>query len=139
MMVLTPWGCAARAARIRSHAELDQVIGGRWRDSRARIWGNVRARQLGQSQDARNSGHGAAGPLRQTAALTRMAPLKTPEGRLTSLFLDMVAAERGGAANTLEAYARDLDDLILSCYLSRDFHEGVRAFLERRKPDWQGR
>jgi len=32
-----------------------------------------------------------------------------------------------------------LDDLILSCYLSRDFHEGVRAFLERRKPDWQGR
>jgi enoyl-CoA hydratase len=34
---------------------------------------------------------------------------------------------------------RDLDDLILSCYLSRDFHEGVRAFLEKRKPDWQGR
>ena len=33
---------------------------------------------------------------------------------------------------------RDLDDLILSCYLSRDFHEGVRAFLEKRKPDWQG-
>jgi hypothetical protein len=34
---------------------------------------------------------------------------------------------------------RDLDDLILSCYLSRDFHEGVRAFLEKRRPDWQGR
>ena len=34
---------------------------------------------------------------------------------------------------------RDLDDLIVSCYLSRDFHEGVRAFLEKRKPDWQGR
>ena len=33
----------------------------------------------------------------------------------------------------------DLDDLILSCYLSRDFHEGVRAFLDKRKPDWQGR
>jgi enoyl-CoA hydratase/carnithine racemase len=32
-----------------------------------------------------------------------------------------------------------LDDLIPSCYLSRDFHEGVRAFLEKRKPDWQGR
>jgi integrase/recombinase XerD len=40
-----------------------------------------------------------------------MAPLNTPERRLTSLFLDMVAAERGGAANTLEAYSRDLDDL----------------------------
>jgi len=33
----------------------------------------------------------------------------------------------------------DLDDLILSCYMSRDFHEGVRAFLEKRRPQWQGR
>jgi len=40
-----------------------------------------------------------------------MAPRKSPEQRWTALFLDMVAAERGGAANTLEAYARDLDDL----------------------------
>jgi integrase/recombinase XerD len=40
-----------------------------------------------------------------------MEPVEAPERRLTSLFLDMVAAERGGAANTLEAYSRDLDDL----------------------------
>ena len=33
----------------------------------------------------------------------------------------------------------DRDDLVLSCYLSQDFHEGVRAFLEKRTPDWQGR
>ena len=32
-----------------------------------------------------------------------------------------------------------LEDLILSCYLSQDFQEGVRAFLEKRKPRWQGR
>jgi integrase/recombinase XerD len=31
--------------------------------------------------------------------------------RFVDLFLDMVAAERGGAANTLEAYRRDLADL----------------------------
>ena len=41
-----------------------------------------------------------------------MEPVTAPQRQLTSLFLDMVAAERGGAANTLEAYARDLDDLI---------------------------
>jgi len=31
--------------------------------------------------------------------------------RLTGLYLDMLAAERGAGRNTLEAYARDLDDL----------------------------
>ena len=41
-----------------------------------------------------------------------MEPVAVPDRQLTSLFLDMVAAERGGAANTLEAYSRDLDDLI---------------------------
>jgi integrase/recombinase XerD len=41
-----------------------------------------------------------------------MEPVTAPQQQLTSLFLDMVAAERGGAANTLEAYSRDLADLI---------------------------
>jgi len=37
-------------------------------------------------------------------------PVKTPDLRLTDLFLDMLAAERGAAANTLLAYRGDLDD-----------------------------
>jgi integrase/recombinase XerD len=40
-----------------------------------------------------------------------MEPVKASERQWAALFLDMVAAERGSAANTLEAYSRDLDDL----------------------------
>src|SRR5262245_26624034 len=36
---------------------------------------------------------------------------KNSDQTLIELFLDMVAAERGGAKNTLAAYARDLIDL----------------------------
>jgi integrase/recombinase XerD len=38
-------------------------------------------------------------------------PPKNAPQRLTGLFLDMLAAERGAGRNTLEAYTRDLDDL----------------------------
>jgi integrase/recombinase XerD len=42
-----------------------------------------------------------------------MARGKAPsDSRLIHLFLDMLAAERGAAANTLAAYRRDLDDFV---------------------------
>ena len=31
------------------------------------------------------------------------------------------------------------DDLVLMCYMSRDFREGMDAFLNKRKPVWQGK
>jgi len=30
------------------------------------------------------------------------------------------------------------EDLILMCYMSRDFREGMDAFLNKRKPEWRG-
>ena len=38
--------------------------------------------------------------------------MSLPAHRLASLFLDMLAAERGAAANTLAAYRRDLEDYL---------------------------
>src|SRR5438309_7611477 len=55
------------------------------------------------------------------APLTMASPMEAARG--------LIAAQSPGS----------LDDLILSCYLSQDFQEGVRAFLEKRKPRWQGR
>ena len=50
------------------------------------------------------------------------------------------------AIETLNSYSRltpeqerELIELRLSCFGSDDFREGIRAFAEKRKPEWRGR
>jgi integrase/recombinase XerD len=52
------------------------------------------------------------------------------DARLIDLYLDMLAAERGAAANTLEAYRRDLDDFAAD--LAE--HGGAIASRQREHP-----
>ena len=84
---------------------------------------------------------------RTIGLVDRVHPARELESRtreLAASFAELapltLAATKEATRRMLAALApRDLDDLIVSCYLSRDFHEGVRSFLEKRKPDWQGR
>ncbi|MBV9968890.1 MAG: site-specific tyrosine recombinase XerD [Xanthobacteraceae bacterium] len=61
-----------------------------------------------------------------------MGARTAPAPRLVELFLDMLASERGGAKNTLAAYARDLEDL--SCFLAT----GRRSIATATTADLRG-
>jgi len=50
-----------------------------------------------------------------------------------------MAAVKEATRRVRDVFALDnAEDIILSCYLSQDFKEGARAFLEKRKPNWKG-
>ena len=53
--------------------------------------------------------------------------------------LTMAASKEGLRRLREHAAAVEGDDLIIQCYTSQDFREGMDAFLAKRKPQWQGR
>lgn len=103
------------------------------------------------------------GPMRTKDILFTTRLIGAAEGEKIGLFNEIVEADRleertfelASAVSqhapltlraTKEAVRRilehgrpeEFDDLILQCYLSADFKEGVAAFLDKRPPEWTG-
>lgn len=123
------------------------------------------ARTLGNCLSVENYARLAAllGPAR-TKALIFTARMFTAEEALSAGFATEVVPREeldgrvGELCATLESHAPitmrvtkealrritlaglpDAEDLVRETYGSRDFHDGVRAFIEKRRHDWQGR
>jgi enoyl-CoA hydratase/carnithine racemase len=94
---------------------------------RARLVGAAEARSLGLVDEVYPAAELEARVHEQADTLTGHAPLT-------------MAAVKEATRRVRDTFALDdAEDIILSCYLSQDFKEGARAFLEKRAPNWQGR
>ena len=71
---------------------------------------------------------------------TMLARATTLAQRLTTMAPLTIQSSLDGLRRLRHAAAcPDDSDLIAACYNSKDFSEGVAAFLEKRKPNWSGR
>ncbi|MCR9256332.1 MAG: enoyl-CoA hydratase [Alphaproteobacteria bacterium] len=52
--------------------------------------------------------------------------------------LSMRACKEGLRRLRLEGEGAEGSDLVVSCYMSADFKEGIEAFFGKRKPEWKG-
>jgi len=71
------------------------------------------------------------------------AALQTRAAEMAALIathapLTMTAIKQGLARLMTRLTREEGEDLILMCYMSRDFREGMDAFLNKRPPQWKG-
>ena len=101
------------------------LVGGRINAATAHLWGLV------------NSVHGSDELAQAAVALAGEVAANAPLAQRGNK--RVIRAVLDGRATLDPDVERELLELRAACFSSEDFREGVRAFAEKRPPDWKGR